>query len=237
MPIFSELLQAVGLLTAVGGGVVAIAYGVFKRFGEKWLDARFEERLAAYRHAQGKELEQLRFQINALLDRAVKLHQREFDVMPEAWARLNDSFWSVSAFVSPTQSYPNLDQMPPAQLAEYVAGCELNDWEKREILGAQDKTKYYIEHVFWHRLHTAKATAREAHVYISKNGIFLPPEIKGKFVKLDALLWDALDEHEQNERYKTIPRVSKKQQELWTSAPEMLKELEALVQSLSLIHI
>ncbi|GAB3498912.1 hypothetical protein GCM10027399_24600 [Curvibacter fontanus] len=230
MQYIDELFKAIGAVAAIGGGVVAIAYAIFRKFGEKWLDTKFEERLAAYRHSQQKELEQLRFQINALLDRATKLHQREFEVMPEAWAKLNDAYWKVSAFVSPMQSYPGLDAMSDAQLEEFVSACDLNEWEKTELLEAEKKTDYYIEHIFWHRLHEAKSLAREAHVFIAKNGIFLPPEIKSQFVAVDALVWDALDEHEQNERYKAIPRDSKKQQALRTDAPEKIKSLEKVVQ-------
>jgi hypothetical protein len=61
---------------------------LFKVLGEKWLNAKFEERLAQYKHAQQKEIEQLRFRINSLMDRTTKLHQHEFDVLPEAWSRL-----------------------------------------------------------------------------------------------------------------------------------------------------
>lgn len=230
MQYIDELFKAIGAIAATGGGVVAISYAVFKKFGEKWLDTKFEERLAAYRHAQQKELEQLRFQINALLDRATKLHQREFEVMPEAWAKLNDAYWKVSAFVSPMQSYPSLDAMSNAQLEEFLKACDLNEWEKAEVLKAAEKTEYYIEHIFWHRLTEAKSIAREAHSFIAKNGIFLPPEIKSQFVEVDALVWDALDEHEQNERYKTIPRESKKQQALRTAAPGLIESLEKVVQ-------
>lgn len=84
-----ELLKAIGLLVVAAGGLTAIAYAIFKNLGEKWLDARFDERLAAYKHEQQKELEQVRFKITALLDRATKLHQREFEVLPEAWSLLN----------------------------------------------------------------------------------------------------------------------------------------------------
>ena len=71
-----ELLRAIELVVVAGGGLVGIAYAMFKRLGEKWLDAKFDERLAAYKHEQQKGLEQLRFKINTLLDRAIKLHHR-----------------------------------------------------------------------------------------------------------------------------------------------------------------
>jgi hypothetical protein len=228
--IFGELFKAIGLVAGVGGGIAAISYAIFKRFGEKWLDAKFEERLAEYRHAQQKELERLRFQINALLDRATKLHQREFDVLPEAWAKLNDAFWQVSNLVSPGQSYPDLSQMSDAHFREFVAHCDLMEWEKNELLASADRQSYYVDHIYWHRLNSAKTYAKDSHVFLTKNGIFLPSEIKEQFVEVDTLVWDAVDEDEHNERNKIIPRGQTKQQSLLKNGPNTLKALEAKVQ-------
>src|SRR4051794_22694874 len=103
------------LLATLGGVAVALgltgaaAFGLFKLVGEKWLTARFDERLAEYRHAQQKELERLRFKINGLMDRATKLHQKEFEALPEAWGKLADANAIVQAIVSPLQQYPDLD--------------------------------------------------------------------------------------------------------------------------------
>src|SRR5690242_14921631 len=88
-----EILKAVGAVVLAGGGMSLIVYQVFKHLAARWLESKFEERLQALKHAHGKELEQLRFRISALLDRATKLHQREFEVLPDAWAKLNDAFY------------------------------------------------------------------------------------------------------------------------------------------------
>jgi hypothetical protein len=57
------------LLALFGGGAAVIAaiagfsYWLFKLFSEKWLSAKFHERLENYKHQQQKELEELRFKI------------------------------------------------------------------------------------------------------------------------------------------------------------------------------
>jgi hypothetical protein len=58
--IISSIWTAFGVIAVAGGGLVAIAYGIFKFLGDKWLNAKFEERLTAYKHEQQKELEELR---------------------------------------------------------------------------------------------------------------------------------------------------------------------------------
>jgi hypothetical protein len=88
MDIVHWLLAAVG----GGGGCAAVAYLAFKFLATKWLENKFAERLEAYKHQQQKELEQLKFQINASFDRLTKLHQHEFQVLPDAWGVLVRSF-------------------------------------------------------------------------------------------------------------------------------------------------
>src|SRR5258706_7575844 len=88
MDFLSNLLATIGAVVIGAGAVGAFAWWLFRLFSEKWLNSKFEERLAAYKHEQQKELEHLKFEINAQMDRATKLHQREFEALPEAWARL-----------------------------------------------------------------------------------------------------------------------------------------------------
>jgi hypothetical protein len=57
------VVTTIGGLIMAGGGGAAIAFALFKVFGEKWLNAKFEERLAEYKHAQQKEIEQDGFTI------------------------------------------------------------------------------------------------------------------------------------------------------------------------------
>jgi hypothetical protein len=42
------VVTTIGGLIMAGGGGAAIAFALFKVFGEKWLNAKFEERLAEY---------------------------------------------------------------------------------------------------------------------------------------------------------------------------------------------
>jgi len=76
----NDILAAIGAIIVAGGGLVAMTFGLFKFFGEKWLNNKFDERLASFKHAQQQEIERLRFRINALMDRTAKLHQWEFEV-------------------------------------------------------------------------------------------------------------------------------------------------------------
>jgi hypothetical protein len=85
--------------------VVAAAYAVFQFLGKRWLEARFAERLEKFKHDQNQEIERLRYRINALMDRTTKLHQHEFEVLPEIWNKLGIAFSATSNFTSRMASY------------------------------------------------------------------------------------------------------------------------------------
>ena|SRR5215207_8611448 len=92
-----DILATIGAALVGFGLSGAIAFALFKFRGERWVNAKFEERLAAYRPEQQKEIENFKFNINKLMDRATKLHQREFEVLPEIWSKLNDAFGATQA--------------------------------------------------------------------------------------------------------------------------------------------
>src|SRR5690348_15975375 len=86
MDAVDHLLKIVGAIVIGVGGLSLIVYQAFKHLAARWLDARLDERLQALKHEQEKELEQLRFKISALLDRATKLHpHKRYPAFPFAF--------------------------------------------------------------------------------------------------------------------------------------------------------
>ncbi|EXI70736.1 MAG: hypothetical protein AW07_03866 [Candidatus Accumulibacter sp. SK-11] len=224
------LFRYLGQLVVYGGGAVAIAYAVFRILALKWLDSRFAEKLEAFKHLQAKEMEEVKFRINFLFDRAKKLNEKEYEVLPEAWGRLNDAFWKASATVSLLQSYPDLEKMSDAHFAEFLGTCRLQEWEKQELRESKTRNAYYQQHIFWHDLSDAKTASRECHRYLSRNGIFLKSEVKDRFVLLDSLVWSALVDREVLEQIKPHREPNTAVDRLRREGEGMLKELEAIVQ-------
>lgn len=89
------------ILAWIGGATVGVtpvaAVGLWfgKTYIDKWLTKRFQGQLDALKYAQAQEIERLRAKIAALLDRATKLHQHEFEVLPKAWDLLTIAIGSV----------------------------------------------------------------------------------------------------------------------------------------------
>lgn len=113
-------------------------------------------RTAGSLQAQQKELEQLRFKITALLDRATKLHSKEFDILPEAWAKITDAHWKTRGAISFYQEYPDLSRMMQTEFESFVQNCPLRDWEKAELLSASDRQTYYRNAISWHNVTVAR---------------------------------------------------------------------------------
>ena len=50
MSMIEQILAALGGLAAVVIAVAAACFGLFRVFGERWMAAKFDEKLAAYGH-------------------------------------------------------------------------------------------------------------------------------------------------------------------------------------------
>ena len=212
-----------------GGTITALSLWLFKLFGEKWLDNKFAERLQAFKHEQQKEIEHLRFEINKLFDRTTKLHQREFEVLPEAWSLLAESYHTVKGLTAGFQSYPDIDRMSAAQMEDFLSKCQLENWQKDELRNAGDKNRYYQDAIFWYRLWDARKTSRGSAIFVLKNGIFMPPALKEKFDQVDELGWAALVEHELNKQHNFRPAQRDALTKFLKEGEPLMKELEAAV--------
>jgi hypothetical protein len=228
MTLISDLFAAIGAIVIGAGAVGAFAWWLFRLFSERWLNAKFEERLAAYKHEQTKELEHLKFAINAQMDRATKLHQREFDALPEAWARLMHSYGIIIGLVSRSQSTPDLSRMAPAQLDDFLEHSKLAGWEREIVLEAPDKTSAYRNQIEPFKIARGHKASQKFYLYFRSNGIFIREPIKQKFVELDNLLLAAMSEHQMNfqDRTREFGSIDK----LASQGETMLKDLEAEVQ-------
>jgi len=159
---FLEIIGTVSSVFGVIGVGIAAAFALFKVLGEKWLTAKFEERLAAYKHMQQRELEELKGKINALMDRTTKLHQREFEVLPEVWGRLVSAHRTVTAVISPFQSTHDLDRMQEPQFEDFVTRCTLAQWQKDELRNSTSRTDYYFKAHGWQKINAARDVQTES---------------------------------------------------------------------------
>jgi hypothetical protein len=192
MPSSDQVWSFLGQMLALGGGSAAVAYCLFQYLGKKWIENKFQQRLDLLRHQHALELQKLRVEIDALLSGAIKLQEKEFLVLPEAWAKLDEAHGLVAWLVAPMQQYADVGRMNSVQFEEFLCTTEFTPSQKDEIRTSLDRTRAYQEIVFWYRLQKVRSACVELHTYVARNGIFLPSEIKEKFNKITEALWSAI---------------------------------------------
>ena len=230
----SEVVIQVGsFLTQVltiGGGAAAIAYFLFVKLGEKWMEERFSRRLEAYKAEQVRELESYKYEINSLFNRITKIHDKEIEVLPNAWQKLQEALAEIQSLTAPLQSYPNLDFYSPAQLEEFLSGSKLRESHREEIRDAKKKTESYQKINFWYRLTDAYKAFQDFHNYVRYNRIFLHADLFSRFKQIDDLLYHSLVDSEvgkEAEEYKMIRDAYKRTKE---EVEPLVDEIEKLVQ-------
>lgn len=181
---YDQILRFLGEIIVYGSGVVGIAFLIFRYLGKSWIENKFSERLEQFKHQQTIEIQRLRVEIDSTLSGILKIQEKEFETLPEAWSKLDEAYGHVAALVSPLQQYPNLDGMTEARLIEFLDETNLRKTEKDEILQSNEKSNRYQRIIFWHRLHQVNLACCELDKYVVRYGIFFPPNLKEKFNKI-----------------------------------------------------
>jgi hypothetical protein len=191
----TELFAVVGGATVGGVTITTIAYQMFKHLGSKWLDEKFETRLQKLKHDQEKEMANMQFEISKMFDRATKLHQAEFEVLPKVWDKLNDSYWTTRRVTASFQSYPDIANKTPPQIVELLNGMKWPEHEKHELLQAPNSevlAKEFQKLWDFHNHNEAERATREAHTFILKQGLFIEPVLREKIKVINDLIWNAV---------------------------------------------
>lgn len=176
--------QTIGLsIVGAGGGGAAIAYLVFQTFGAKWLDSQFSGRLQALKHDHAQQMAHLKLKIDGQLDRAVKLNQREFDVVPTIWKAVTEAHYGIMDTIAIMQSYPDLNRMTEEEFEEFLSGTRLQEFQKIEIrrMNGWDRTSYYGDKMQWIKLNDANKLLTAFNYAFLTNSIFLHPDTFAEF--------------------------------------------------------
>lgn len=188
------LVDFVGQVVLYGGGAVAISFAAFKAFGEKWLDARFSERLQSLKTAQDEQLRHAQSYIDREIHRARKLYDREFDTLPEAWSRLCAALDDARS--TAWEQYPNLARHTEEELVNRMSATTMQDFEKQDLLSLppEDRTEYFRRWLGIQSLNQCLESRRHFLSYVKANAVFFSAGLKEKFLALDSLIGPAVAE-------------------------------------------
>lgn len=192
-PVVEQILAFLGQLVVYAGGSTALAYILFKTLGEKWLSHRFDERLRLLEHGYAVELSKLKQRLETAASGLNRIHQKEFEVLPEAWGLLDQAMGTLGWVVSPVQQYADVSRMDEETWREFIDGFEgFSPPDKRyllELAGGRDREFRRLYDAYKGRL--AEDAIREFQKYAARNSIFLPEELRVQFDEIRDLLWSA----------------------------------------------
>lgn len=180
------VLSIIGHIIAYGGGSAAIAYLIFQFLSKKWIENQFEKQLEEFKHKKNIEIERLRLEINSMLSRAIKLQEKEFETLPEAWNKLTVAAGWVSKLTALLQNWPKLDRISVGELEEFLEKSELTKTQKDKICQADrgQKLNAYVDIMFWINSNKSVNAIIDYRNYISQNCIFFTSTLKEKFTKM-----------------------------------------------------
>jgi len=227
MPAPEQLLSFIGEIVAYGGSGAAIAYLTFQHLGKSWIENKFAQRLEQHKHMQALELQRLRVEIDSMLNGALKIQEREFTLLPEAWAKLDEAHKLVSSLVCPIQSEADVNGKTERELEEFLTRLPFTETEKDKIRNSRVHQRHvaYGEIRFLYQAHDVKRSITELHTFVARNGIFFPSEINELIASMTNLLWSAIVTKEEG----IEDNDHKMQGESWKKVKE---EIEPLYESI-----
>lgn len=232
MTAVDQVLRFLGEVVVYGGGSAAVAFLLFQYLGKGWIDARFAERLEAFKHEQAKELQRMKVEVESVLSGALKLQDREFTVLPDAWHRLNEAYSLTGWVVSPMQQFPAVGRMADDEFEEFLKDSELLESQKTRVRDkdSRDRDKTYQSQIFWHRMGRAKKAVSELQTYVASQGLFLPPALKQQFSEMLPILWSTLTSKEVGHEAEDWQLQSEGWRELQAKGEPLHKRIEKAIE-------
>lgn len=233
MPIVEEVFELLGKVVAIGGGSATVAYLIFQHLGKTWIENKLAQRLDQHKHLQALELQRLRVEIDSMLSGVLRIQEREFTLLPEAWAKLDEAYRSVAWFVCPLHSVPDIDRMTDVELDEFLTKTEYLTSQKNQIKISPSNTRHKVYHDidFMYKSRKVNASVYNLTNFIARNGIFFPSEIKEKISKVTDLLWSAITLKEEGVESQDHKLQGQGRELVKTQVEPLYKEIEILIQS------
>jgi len=159
------------------------------------------------------------------LSRVTKIHEKEFEVLPQAWTKLDNLLDLVRQFIRETHSIPDLNNKSSQELEEFLSKQELSEDAKQNVRKHNDKKLWY----FHEKSEKVGNACLDFQDYITKNAIFLSSDLKSEFKKAEETIrtaWAIRNTAEESkDRNKGITEACQIIQEEITPIMEQIEEL------------
>lgn len=233
--ILQMVLQWAGLLGLTLAGVAGAAYGLFIRFGGKWLERKFAERLQTLQAAQERSLRLVQSTIDREIHRAKKLYDNEFTALSDSWRMLRAAYEEAASSIA--SSTTDVSRMNNAELERHLAKRGMEEWQRDEFKampGSRRQDEYY-KWSEWQRCRECIRLWSESRLQSDSTSIFFPDGFPERFRALNDMIAMSNAEFEEQIREYKAPKGGTPydtfavRKELRAKGKAMMDELEGMV--------
>ncbi len=227
-----SITQLIGKVVVYGGGTVAIAYVLFVFWGKHLVNHWFKKELENFKHEKNTELEKLKLKMNTMFNRVLKTQDREYDILPTLWNKLQKLRIEVSRAVMMFRESPDLNKCDEKSLERLIKEEEIPEAIADRLRNEKDKNDIYSKYLDHKQMHQAYKAFLEFDEYYQSNKIFISPELKDKFSQIHTHLWSVWVDRKMslNDRGSQTDFWGKAHEGIQKKVEPLLNEIEILVQ-------
>ena len=173
-------------LLTVGGPTLAVGlsagFGLFKVLGPKLVDHRLNLRLERFKADRQTDLERLR---QFLSGRVSRIHEKEFEVLPEAWFMMQVAHGAASEAVTPFLfgfEQRDITTLTDEELDIFLSKeTFLSDIQKARLRKSADRKTYFRDARELYSINDALEKYVLFSNYLFKHSIFMTEDLYAKF--------------------------------------------------------
>jgi hypothetical protein len=162
--------------------------------------ADLQTKLETAKAEHQKDVERLR---HLLSSRVSKIHEKEFEVLPEAWRKIHELYGWILHAVDLTFKPMLRDDMTGEELEEFMRtapASHLSESQKETLRKSSDRAHSYNEMKASNDIDTANHKQRQFTNYLIENRIFMTEDLRAKFEAVQAAFISALTSYETGKR-------------------------------------
>ena len=176
-----------------GGGCGGLVTYFFKKsIASKFYkeNTEFKSKMAQ-QHTEFKST--IEHELDTLLDRKIKWHDKEHEVLAETWSKLIDSYNKVNSLMITVLSFSDFNNPLEDDVDKILKRFLLTEDEKQRIREQpkENRNNTFFTIIDEKLLSPAFEAAKEFKTYFDRNKIFIKPPIKEKFQNANDLIWSA----------------------------------------------
>lgn len=229
-----DLTQHIGNVLLYGGTSVGLVWLFAQKTAERWVDSHFAKRQKEFEHEQAKELQRIKAKLDTVIQGSLKLQEREFKIIPEAWEKIGELYGLARWLCSPMQQYAHLEYLNTEELEEFLGKQDaLSNSHRRRIREASPDLRDKL----WQDLDTRVRRNRvqnalvEADSHLKANSVFIPDSLRERFEKEVQIIHHALASFDTGTMHgaKQYKYIADAWEKLQNEAEPLHKEIEKAV--------